>query len=84
MENGVPLYLGGTDTHIVAMNLGPDGHSGKSVERHLAEHGLLANAVDLPDDRRLAVPMVELTRAHPIPDEIAPSRSQHIWNQRHV
>lgn len=129
LENGVPLYLGGTDTHMVVIDLGPDGRSGKSVERHLAEHGLLANAVDLPDDRtssgrsgmrlgsvamtlrgvdeagfrlladavaqlvkhasaphdrRLAGAMVELARAHPIPDEIAPSRSQHIWNQRHV
>jgi len=129
LENGVPLYLGGTDTHMVVIDLGSGGPSGKSVELHLAGHRLLGNAVALPDDRtppirsglrlgsvamtlrgvdeagfrvladavaqlvrqggasldqRLAGAMVDLARAHPIPDEMAPSRSQHIWNQRHV
>jgi glycine hydroxymethyltransferase len=124
LERGIPLYLGGTDTHMVVLDLG--GRSGKAVERHLAAHGILGNAVPLPDggapvrraglrlgsvamtlrgvdeaafraladavarivqadeghrDDRLAGAVADLARAHPIPDDMAPTRADHAWNE---
>ena len=126
LEYGVPLYLGGTDTHMVVIDLGSGGPAAKTVELYLAEHGLLANAVPLPHDRkpsgrsglrlgsvamtlrgmdevgfrvvadavaglvskkdaapdrRRADEMADLARAHPIPDEMAPTSPQQIWEQ---
>lgn len=126
LENGIPLYLGGTDTHMVVIDLGPCGRAGKDIELYLAQHGLFANAVPLPDDRRppvrsglrlgsvamtlrgmdesgfrlvadviatlvtkadaapdrrLAEEMAGLARAHPIPDEMAPTSPRQIWEQ---
>ncbi len=47
-EAGLPLYLGGTDTHMVVVDLRARGIEGRAAERRLEAHGLVSNAVRLP------------------------------------
>jgi glycine hydroxymethyltransferase len=46
---GFPLYLGGTDTHMVILDLRGHDVDGRTVERGLERHGLVANRVTLPE-----------------------------------
>ena len=47
-EAGLPLYLGGTDTHMVVVDLRDRSINGRTAERRLEAHGLVCNAVGLP------------------------------------
>jgi glycine hydroxymethyltransferase len=48
-EAGLPLYLGGTDTHMVVVDLRDDrALDGRAIEQLLEAHGLVCNAVSLP------------------------------------
>ena len=47
-EAGLPLYLGGTDTHMVVVDLRNRAIGGRPAERRLEAHGLVCNAVGLP------------------------------------
>jgi glycine hydroxymethyltransferase len=49
---GVPLYLGGTDTHMVVIDLRDRGVDGRTMERKLERHGLVLNRVTLPEKTR--------------------------------
>lgn len=48
IEAGLPLYLGGTDTHMVVVDLRARTVGGRTAERRLEAHGLVCNAVQLP------------------------------------
>jgi glycine hydroxymethyltransferase len=45
---GLSLYLGGTDTHMVILDLRDRAIDGRDAERRLERHGLIANRVTLP------------------------------------
>ena len=47
-EAGLQLYLGGTDTHMVVVDLRGRKIGGRIAERRLEAHGLICNAVGLP------------------------------------
>jgi len=47
-EAGLALYLGGTDTHMVVVDLRAANVGGRTAERRLEAHGLVSNAVELP------------------------------------
>jgi glycine hydroxymethyltransferase len=49
--HGLRLYTGGTDTHMVVIDLGTEGWDGRAVERALEGHGILGNATNLPSRR---------------------------------
>ncbi len=49
LEAGTPLYLGGTDTHMVVVDLRNAAIGGREAERRLEAHGLVCNAVQLPE-----------------------------------
>jgi glycine hydroxymethyltransferase len=54
--HGLSLYLGGTDTHMVVVDLGPSAWTAAGVTAALERHGILANGVRLPSrDARLGV-----------------------------
>ena len=46
---GLFLYLGGTDTHMVILDLRGREIDGRVAERRLERHGLIANRVTLPE-----------------------------------
>ena len=46
---GVKLYLGGTDTHMVVIDLRDTLVEGLAMERKLERHGLIVNRVSLPE-----------------------------------
>jgi glycine hydroxymethyltransferase len=46
--HGLALYLGGTDTHMVVVDLGPSTWSASGVTAALEANGILANGVRLP------------------------------------
>ena len=46
--HGLALYLGGTDTHMVVVDLGPCGWEASRVTAMLENLGILANGVSLP------------------------------------
>jgi glycine hydroxymethyltransferase len=46
--HGLSLYLGGTDTHMVVVDLGPSAWTAAGVTAALERHGILANGVRLP------------------------------------
>ena len=50
-EAGLTLYLGGTDTHMVILDLRDRDIDGRAAERRLERHGLIANRVTLPEKR---------------------------------
>jgi glycine hydroxymethyltransferase len=52
-RSGLPLYLGGTDTHMVVVDLRTRTVEARAAEADLAAHGITANRVSLtrrPDD----------------------------------
>ncbi len=54
--HGLSLYLGGTDTHMVVVDLGPSAWTAAGVTAALERHGILANGVRWPArDARLGV-----------------------------
>ena len=50
-EQGLALYLGGTDTHMVVVDLGSDDRSARAITARLEAHGLLVNPCALPARR---------------------------------
>ena len=53
---GVKLYLGGTDTHMVVIDLRDTLVEGLAMERKLERHGLIVNRVSLPEKPGLQGP----------------------------
>ena len=47
-DRDMALYLGGTDTHMVVVDLGNEDRSARAVTARLEAHGLLANPCALP------------------------------------
>lgn len=47
-KTGLPLYLGGTDTHMVVVDLRTRVADAHAAEADLAAHGITANRVSLP------------------------------------
>jgi glycine hydroxymethyltransferase len=51
-EGGVSVLTGGTDVHLVLVDLGPTGLDGKSAESRLEEVGITVNRNAIPFDER--------------------------------
>ena len=51
-EQGVRLVSGGTDNHLMLVDLGPDGMSGKEVEAILDKAYITVNKNSVPNDTR--------------------------------
>jgi glycine hydroxymethyltransferase len=49
---GVPVLTGGTDVHLVLVDLTPSGLDGKTAETHLEEVGITVNRNAIPFDER--------------------------------
>jgi glycine hydroxymethyltransferase len=47
-QQGVPLYTHGTDTHMVVVDLRPQGLDARAAARRLEAYGMSVNAVRLP------------------------------------
>jgi glycine hydroxymethyltransferase len=52
LEGGVNVLTGGTDVHLILVDLGADGLSGKEAEERLAEVGITVNRNAVPFDQR--------------------------------
>ena len=52
VEGGVDVLTGGTDVHLVLVDLGIDGLDGKEAEDRLAEVGITVNRNAIPFDER--------------------------------
>jgi len=50
--NGVPVLTGGTDVHLVLVDLTPSGLDGKTAEARLEEVGITVNRNSIPFDER--------------------------------
>ena len=50
--NGVPVLTGGTDVHLVLVDLTPSGLDGKTAEARLEEVGITINRNAIPFDER--------------------------------
>jgi glycine hydroxymethyltransferase len=50
--NGVPVLTGGTDVHLVLVDLTPSGLDGKTAESRLEEVGITVNRNAIPFDER--------------------------------
>jgi glycine hydroxymethyltransferase len=48
VDHGLSLYTGGTDTHMVVIDLRTEGWDGRAIERVLESYGILSNATNLP------------------------------------
>jgi len=51
-ERGVPVLTGGTDVHLVLVDLTPTGLDGKTAEQRLEEVGITVNRNAIPFDER--------------------------------
>ncbi|HEX6227837.1 MAG TPA: serine hydroxymethyltransferase [Solirubrobacterales bacterium] len=51
-EGGVPVLTGGTDVHLVLVDLTPSGLDGKTAESRLEEVGITVNRNAIPFDER--------------------------------
>ncbi len=51
-EKGIKLVSGGTDNHLMLIDLGADGLSGKEVEAMLGEIGITVNKNTVPSETR--------------------------------
>lgn len=51
-QAGLRLVAGGTDTHMVLVDLGPDGVTGAEAEQHCRDAGMLLTKHVLPFDHR--------------------------------
>ena len=52
VANGVDVLTGGTDVHLVLVDLGPTGLDGKTAEERLEEVGITVNRNAIPFDER--------------------------------
>jgi len=52
IEHGWRMVAGGTDTHLMLINLGADGISGKKAEERLGRAGITVNKNTVPFDTR--------------------------------
>ena len=52
IAGGVSVLTGGTDVHLVLVDLGPTGLDGKTAESHLEEVGVTVNRNAIPFDER--------------------------------
>jgi glycine hydroxymethyltransferase len=52
IANGVEVLTGGTDVHLVLVDLGPTGLDGKTAEQRLEEVGITVNRNAIPFDER--------------------------------
>ena len=52
MNEGIRLVSGGTDNHLMLVDLGPDGMSGKEVEKLLDRAHITLNKNSVPNDTR--------------------------------
>ncbi len=52
IENGVDVLTGGTDVHLVLVDLGPTGLDGKTAEDRLEQVGITVNRNAIPFDER--------------------------------
>lgn len=52
MSEGIRLVSGGTDNHLMLVDLGPDGMSGKEVEKLLDKAHITLNKNSVPNDTR--------------------------------
>ncbi|MDO5112446.1 MAG: serine hydroxymethyltransferase [Clostridia bacterium] len=52
VKNGIKLVSGGTDNHLMLVDLGPDGRTGKEVEALLDEACITANKNTVPNETR--------------------------------
>lgn len=50
ISNGIDVVTGGTDNHIVLLNVSPLGLTGRQAEQVLEECGIVANRNSLPED----------------------------------
>jgi glycine hydroxymethyltransferase len=51
-EGGVPVLTGGTDVHLVLVDLTPSGLDGQTAEQRLEEVGITVNRNAIPFDQR--------------------------------
>jgi len=51
-EGGIPVLTGGTDVHLLLVDLGPTGLDGQTAERRLEEVGITVNRNAIPFDER--------------------------------
>ncbi len=52
IANGIDVLTGGTDVHLVLVDLGPTGLDGKTAEQRLEEVGITVNRNAIPFDER--------------------------------
>jgi glycine hydroxymethyltransferase len=52
IANGVEVLTGGTDVHLVLVDLGPTGLDGKTAEQRLEQVGITVNRNAIPFDER--------------------------------
>jgi glycine hydroxymethyltransferase len=52
ISNGVEVLTGGTDVHLVLVDLGPTGLDGKTAEQRLEQVGITVNRNAIPFDER--------------------------------
>ena len=52
IAGGVEVLTGGTDVHLVLVDLGPTGLDGKTAEKRLEEVGITVNRNAIPFDER--------------------------------
>src|SRR5688572_1595000 len=52
IDNGVAVLTGGTDVHLVLVDLGPTGLDGKTAEQRLEQVGITVNRNAIPFDER--------------------------------
>jgi len=51
-ERGMPVLTGGTDSHIILMDLSKSKYSGREAADLLEEHGITVNKNGIPNDPR--------------------------------
>ncbi|MFK8137038.1 MAG: serine hydroxymethyltransferase [Bdellovibrionales bacterium] len=52
LENGIQLVTGGTDNHLILIDLGADGITGKQAEDSLGRAGITVNKNTVPNETR--------------------------------
>ena len=51
-ENGIPILTGGTDSHLILIDLSTKKHSGRVIADKLEENGITVNKNGIPNDPR--------------------------------
>ena len=51
-DNNIPILTGGTDSHLVLLDLSDKNHSGKVIADKLEENGITVNKNGIPNDPR--------------------------------